>query len=212
MQTWFEVKSQYVKIDNNGRERKVTETYLIDAVSFTDAEARIVGELQKIIRGEFQVKDIKQSNVIEIFPHDNGEWWYKAKISIVTIDEKAGRERKVNNYFLVQADDIKEALKRLEEGMSYILVPCHTVGINLTSIADIFPYFGERQTVEKTENAPSEEPEIANSRPESASSQWDGTARSKSTIEESKDEDLPDDSILEYPSVAEQKTTLKDLY
>ena len=143
MQTWFETKVAYTKLDQDGRERKVTESYLIDAVSYTDAEARVVTELQQVIRGEFKITDIKQSNIIEILPHESGEYYWKARIAIVTIDERAGKEKKVNNYFLVQADDFKEALQRLEEGLSYILVPYNTTGMNISPIVDVFPYFGD---------------------------------------------------------------------
>jgi len=152
MTTWFEVKVSYVKIDSDGRERKVTETYLMDAVSYTDAETRIVKEMNQIIRGgEFTVKGIKESNIVEIFPFDNGEWWYKAKVSLVTIDEVAGREKKINNYFLVAANDLAQALERLTEGMSYILVPVHCSAIALTPICDVFPYFPDETKVESTE-------------------------------------------------------------
>ncbi|MDD4191124.1 MAG: DUF4494 domain-containing protein [Mangrovibacterium sp.] len=141
MQTWFEVKVKYVKVDPDGRERKVSESYLVDAVSFTDAETRIIQQMQQLIRGEFQVDNIKKSNIIEIFPAEQGEFWYKARIAIVTIDEKAGKEKKVNNYFLVAADDFKEAFRRLEEGLSYILVPYQTTAMSLSNLEDVFPYF-----------------------------------------------------------------------
>lgn len=141
MQTWFECKVKYVKVDQDGRERKVSEVYLVDAVSFTDAEARMIEQMQQVIRGEFYIDNIKKSNVIEIFPHESGEFWYKARISIVTIDEKAGKEKKINNYFLIAADDFKQALERLEEGLSYILVPYHTTAMSLSPVVDVFPYF-----------------------------------------------------------------------
>ena len=143
MQTWFECKVKYVKIDDDGRERKVSEVYLVDAVTFTDAETRIIQQLQTMVRGEFVVDNIKKSNIVEIFPHEDGEWWYKAKIAIVTIDENAGKEKKINNYFLVAADDIKQALQRLEEGLSYILVPYQTTSLAVCNIVDVFPYFGD---------------------------------------------------------------------
>ena len=143
MQTWFECKVKYVKIDDDGRERKVSEVYLVDAVTFTDAETRIIQQLQTMVRGEFTVDNIKKSNIVEIFPHEDGEWWYKAKIGIVTIDENAGKEKKINNYFLVAADDIKQALQRLEEGLSYILVPYQTTSLAVCNIVDVFPYFGD---------------------------------------------------------------------
>ncbi len=143
MQTWFECKVKYVKIDDDGRERKVSEVYLVDAVTFTDAETRIIQQLKTMVRGEFVVDNIKKSNIVEIFPHEDGEWWYKAKIAIVTIDENAGKEKKINNYFLVAADDIKQALQRLEEGLSYILVPYQTTSLAVCNIVDVFPYFGD---------------------------------------------------------------------
>lgn len=142
MQTWFECKVKYVKVDDDGRERKVSEVYLVDAVTFTDAETRIIQQLQTMVRGEFTVDNIKKSNIIEIFPHEVGEWWFKAKIGIVTIDDKAGKEKKINNYFLVAADDIKQALQRLEEGLSYILVPYQTTSLAVCNIIDVFPFFG----------------------------------------------------------------------
>lgn len=131
----------------------VTETYLVDAVSYTDAEARITELAQSFIRGEFAVKKISQSNVTEIFPADFGEWWYKAKIGIVTIDEKAGREKKVANYFLVAADNIHDALKRLEDGLSYILVPSTVESISLTTVFDVFPYFADSSVPNEIDQA-----------------------------------------------------------
>ncbi len=144
MQTWFECKVKYVKVDDDGRERKVSEVYLVDAVSFTDAETRIIKQMETMVRGEFMVDNIKKSNIVEIFPHENGEWWYKARIGIVTIDEKAGKEKKINNYFLVAADDLKQALQRLEEGLSYILVPYQTTSLAICNIVDVFPYFEDK--------------------------------------------------------------------
>jgi hypothetical protein len=144
MQTWFECKVKYVKIDDDGRERKVSEVYLVDAVTFTDAETRIIKQMETMVRGEFMVDNIKKSNIVEIFPHESGEWWYKAKIGIVTIDENAGKEKKINNYFLVAADDLKQALQRLEEGLSYVLVPYQTTSLAISTIVDVFPYFEDK--------------------------------------------------------------------
>ena len=141
MQTWFEVKVKYLRIDQDGRERKVSEWFLVDAVSFTDAEARTTQQMQQILRGEFQIDNIKKSNVIEVFSSEDGEFWYKGKISIVTIDEKAGKEKKVNQYFLVAADDLNQARLRLEEGLSYLLVPYHAISISLSPVVDVFPVF-----------------------------------------------------------------------
>lgn len=143
MQKWFKCVVNYHKIDDDGRERKVSETYLIDAVTYTDAEARIIAQLATMVRGEFVVKQITQTNIVEIFPHEVGQWWFVGKISIVTIDEKAGKEKKISNQFLIAADDIKQALKRLEEGLSYVMVPFQITSLAVSNIIDVFPYFGD---------------------------------------------------------------------
>lgn len=140
MQTWYEVKVKYLKIDQNGFERKVTNNYLIDAVSFTDAETRIFAQMNEITNGEFNVMNIKKSNVTDILPSDTGEWWYKAKISLISIDEEAGKEKRINNYVLVAADDIDNAVKCLEDGLSYMLVPYDVKSITQSQIADVFYY------------------------------------------------------------------------
>lgn len=140
MQTWFECGVLLQKIDQGGYERKVTDNYLFDAVSFTDAETRVYEQMKQITKGEFRVKNIKQSNITEILSFETGEWWYKAKISLVTIDEEAGREKKASNYILIMAGNINEALTRLETGLEYMLVPYTIDSIAITTIADVFPY------------------------------------------------------------------------
>ncbi len=140
IQTWFESKVKYLKVDQNGKERNVTETYLLDAMSFTEAEARIMAELETMVRGEFSISDIRKSKIAEVFPFENGEWWYRATINLVTIDEEAGKEKNLRTLYLVQADDIVEALQRLEQSLSFLLVPYVTSSIAVSTIVDVFPY------------------------------------------------------------------------
>lgn len=140
MQTWYECKVKYLKIDQGGFERNVNDNYLIDAVSYTDAESRIFEIMKEVTRGDFQVMNIKRSNVSEVIAKNDGEWWYKAKINMITIDEEAGKEKKATQYILIMANDIHDALKQLEEGLSYMLVPYVTTAIQLSTIADVFPY------------------------------------------------------------------------
>jgi hypothetical protein len=140
METWFECRVKYLKIDQGGCERKVSDLYLLDAVSFTDAETRMYEKMQEMVRGDFQVLSVKKSNITEILSQENGEWWFKAKIQFVTIDESSGREVKGTSYVLVMADDIDEALKRVREGLSYMLMPYVLIELKLSPIADVFPF------------------------------------------------------------------------
>lgn len=162
MQTWYECKVKYLKIDQSGHERKINDNYLLDAISFTDAETRIYQQMNQLTNGEFQVQNIKKSNISEVIPSETGEWWYKAKINLITIDEEAGKEKKVTNYILVMADDINHALKRVEEGLSYMLVPYVVTSIQLSTIAEVFPYDSELEPKEiNRQPAPVQEEETA---------------------------------------------------
>jgi Domain of unknown function (DUF4494) len=141
MQTWFESKVKYVKVSQSGNEQMVTENFLLDAVSYTDAETRIIKQMQQSVKGgEFAIVDIKKSKIAEVFPFENGEWWYKATINLVTIDEEAGKEKKMRAFYLVMADDIQEALNRLDESLSFLVIPYVVSAITVSTIVDVFPY------------------------------------------------------------------------
>ena len=150
MQIWFECKVKYVKVSESGNEQVVIENFMLDAVSYTDAETRIIRQMQKIIKGgEFSIVDIKKSRIAEVFLYETGEWWFKAAINLVTVDEEAGKEKKIRSYYLVMADDIKEALVRLEESLSYMVITFVATSISVSTIADVFPYEPSESTVPK---------------------------------------------------------------
>jgi len=141
MQTWFESKVKYVKVSASGNEQMVTENFLLDAVSYTDAETRIIRQMQQTVKGgEFAIVDIKKSRIAEVFQYEAGEWWYKATINLVTVDEEAGKEKKLRAYYLVMANDIKEALNRLDESLSFLVIPYVVSAIAVSTIVDVFPY------------------------------------------------------------------------
>ncbi|MCK3682626.1 DUF4494 domain-containing protein [Maribellus sp. YY47] len=141
MQTWFESKVKYMKVSESGTEMMVTESFLLDAVSYTDAETRIIRKMQEMVRGgEFTIVDIKKSRIAEVFPFEDGEWWYKATINLVTVDEEAGKEKKLRTYYLIMADDIREALNRLDESLNYLVIPYVTSSLAVSNIVDVFPY------------------------------------------------------------------------
>lgn len=130
-----------MKVSESGREQMVTENFLLDAVSFTDAESRMIRQMQSMVKGgEFSIVDIKKSKIAEIFPFDDGEWWFKVTINLVTIDEEAGREKKLRTYYLIMADDINEVMKRLDESLSYLVIPYVVTAVAVSTIVDVFPY------------------------------------------------------------------------
>ena len=100
---WFRAKIRYEKTEENGMNKRVSENYLVDALSFTEAEARIIDEVTPFISGEFTVTDLKRENISELFSSeaDKDDRWYKIKVAFVTLDEKSGKERKSYSYMLV---------------------------------------------------------------------------------------------------------------
>lgn len=141
MNTWFECKVKSIKVDENGYERKVTDNYLVDAVSYTDAEARITLKAAEVSRGDFQVKSIKQSNIADVFDDLDGESYFKVKVSFLVIDEEKGKTKKVNTYMLIAADDIEEALKRIDAPLSEMLTGYIIGAVSLSTISKVFRYF-----------------------------------------------------------------------
>ena len=138
MANWFECKVRYDKLMETGLQKTVTEPYLVDAMSFTEAEARIIEEITPFISGEFTVSAVKRANISEIFWDETGDKWYKVKVNFVTIDEKTAVEKKTANYILVQASEFKVALDNFMEGMKGTLADFEIAQILETPLMDVF--------------------------------------------------------------------------
>ena len=148
---WFETKVQYEKTMEDGLQKKVKEQYVVDAFSFTEAEASIIEEMSSYISGEFDVVDIKKASYKEIFfsDVDNADRWYKAKVQFITIDEKTEKEKRSNVYYLVHAATLPGAVKNINEVMGGTMIDYVIAGINETSIIDVFEH--KAKAVDKTE-------------------------------------------------------------
>lgn len=140
MNTWFEVSIRYEKNVENGKSKKVTEKFLIDALSYAECEARIIEEVAPFISGEFTVKDIKRAKISELFFNENGDRFYKIKVYFITLDEKSGAEKKTAAQMLAQASNLKEAVAVLEEGMRGTLADYEIASVTETQLMDFFPY------------------------------------------------------------------------
>ena len=140
MNNWFTVKVKYTKQLNNGALKRVTEPYLLAAMSFTDAEARIHEELGAIIRGEFNVVGITRTEVHDIFFYDDADIFYKCKVKYQSMDADTEKARKVTQVFLVTAGSVKQAAERLNESLSTLMVDYEIPAIVVSPIVDIFPY------------------------------------------------------------------------
>ena len=139
---WFECKIGYEKVMEDGLQKKVTESYVVDALSFTEAEKRIMEEMSSYISGEFTIKDIKIAPYKEIFFSDDelADRWYKAKLQFITIDEKTEKEKRSNVNYLVQAGTLKGAVGNIEIVMGTTMIDYVIAAVNETTLMDVFEY------------------------------------------------------------------------
>ena len=146
MNTWFIVKVKYTKQLDDGRLKRVTEPYVVDSVSFTDAEARIYEEIGQYVKGEFIIKGISRVDFADVFYYDDSDDWYKCKMTYLAVDADKETEKKINSNLLVTANSVKEAYERIKESLSDMTVSFDVPSIVLTPIVDVIPYDPEAKT------------------------------------------------------------------
>lgn len=151
---WYECKVRYRKIDENGIQKVTTEPYLVDAISYTEAERRINEEMAAYVSEEFKITGIKFGNFAEIHPFENADRWFKTRIALVAFDEESGKERKTGMNLLVQANDVREAFDNTVTVMKGTMGDYTITAISESPIVDVFPYFsGEVEEEERAEIA-----------------------------------------------------------
>ncbi|MBQ0056653.1 MAG: DUF4494 domain-containing protein [Bacteroidales bacterium] len=150
MNNWYECKIKFEKTLENGTQKKVTEAYLVDAMSFTEAENRIIEEMKPYISGEFEVTAVKKARISELFTDPDGDKWYRAKVMFITLDEKSGAEKKSAATMLVQAKDFQTAISNLKEGMKGTMSDWEINTVSETMLMDVYG-------IEVKETKPSQE-------------------------------------------------------
>lgn len=139
MNQWFETKVKYDKtMLDTGAIKSVTEPYLVDALSFTEAEARITKEMEPFVSGELTVTAVRKVRFEDVLYHEGGDRWYKVKINMITIDEKTGAEKRSASFSLVQASEFKLALDYFLEAMKSVLFDFEIVNITEMAYIDVF--------------------------------------------------------------------------
>ncbi|MCP4521711.1 MAG: DUF4494 domain-containing protein [Cytophagales bacterium] len=140
MRQWFTCKVKYFTEDEQGTPKGVTDAYLVDAVSYTEAESRIYEALDGVIHGDHEVTQITKSNYSDVFDYEETLAWYKCKIQYVSVDEKSEKERKVTNQLLISADSVVDACERIGKEFSTMLVPYTITMVSEIALKDVFPY------------------------------------------------------------------------
>lgn len=144
---FFEVKIQYQKTLENGKEKKVTEQYVVEALSFTEAEARITEEMTNYISGDFGVVSEKIAPYNEIFLSDkiDDDKWFISKVAFITLDEKTAKEKKQTFRYLVQAATSEHALDYTKTMLNQCLSDYSIDSVQDTPTLDVFLYGSTEQ-------------------------------------------------------------------
>jgi hypothetical protein len=140
MANWFECKVKYVKTLETGIQKNVSESFLVDALSFTEAEGRIIEEIRPFVSGEFTVSAIKRANYSEVYFDNTGDRWFRCRVSFITIDEKTGVEKQTPTNILVQATEHAQAVENLNLCMKGTMADWRITAVNETSLLDVYRY------------------------------------------------------------------------
>ena len=137
---FYEVKIQYQKTLEDGKEKKVTEQYVVEALTFTEAESRIIEEMTPYISGEFDVVSEKIAPYNEIFLSDrtDDDKWFISKVGFITLDVRTDKEKKQTFRYLVQAATSELALDYTKEMFSHGMSDYSIEAVQDTPTIDVF--------------------------------------------------------------------------
>lgn len=154
--TWFECKVRYEKTQEDGSEKMVNEQYVVDALSFTEAEASIIDNMSVYVSGEFKVANINPANYNEIFfsGNDDDDLWFKARLAFITIDEKKDKEKRTYVNYLIQAKCIERAKRYVDEVMGKTMNDYELKSLSETKIFDVFEHDLSKEWKEDEDQGP----------------------------------------------------------
>lgn len=142
MNEWFECSVRYEKTLENGMQKYVSEPYLVEALSFTEAEQRFIEEIQPFMSGDYEVKAVAKRKISELFEDDKelSDKWFKCKVAFITLDEKSGIEKRSTQTMMVQASCFRNAVKRLDKVLEGTMADYVIASVVETAIMDVYPY------------------------------------------------------------------------
>lgn len=152
MNNWFSCKINFLKQAENGSIFKKSEQYMVNALSFTEAEARLQGVLEDYIP-EYNLSACSRTNLSDVVIDESQDFFFKMKVAYVSADADSGKEKKINELYLVQADGIKEAIEKVENRMEGSIVNWEITAISKTAIVAVFPYVDEAVVPAEAEEA-----------------------------------------------------------
>ena len=155
MSDWFTVKIKYLKQLDNGSITSKSEAYMLQSLSFTEAEARLQGILEEYI-SEYNLLTVAKTNIQDVIIDEAQEFFYKIKVSYISADPDSGKEKKINENYMIQADGLKEAYEKMDVRLQGSIVDWEIPSISKSNIVDVFPYIEETILEKKEEEETAE--------------------------------------------------------
>jgi hypothetical protein len=132
---FYELKISYTRQTGEDNPKAVKETYLVEGLTASDVEERLLGEIQKYLSGEWETKSCRQVQFYDLIPNSAGDQWYKARVEMITIEDNGKEKRKAVTIY-VQASNITEANKTLQQSVSNL--DCEVISITRSAILEVF--------------------------------------------------------------------------
>lgn len=137
--SYIETAATYDKLQENGAVKRVTDKFIVDALSFTEAESRTIEEITPYLSGEFSVSAVKKTKISDLFGDKESDRFYLAKVAYLQIDEKTAKEKKIIAQWLIGAKDFAEAYSILKEEIGKCVADIEIQSLVETPIVEYFP-------------------------------------------------------------------------
>lgn len=137
--SYIETAARYEKMTEDGKVKKVTERFLVDALSCTEAESRTIEELTPYVSGDLEVTANKKVNIAEVLGDKQADRFYLAKVAFVTIDEKTAKEKKAPSQWLIGGTDFPDAYETLLREINKCLADVEIIALAETPVVAFYP-------------------------------------------------------------------------
>lgn len=131
---------KYDKMQENGSIKRVSEQYLCNGLSVTEAEAVVNENLSPYITGDFLTTSVKESKIAEVVNADSADRFYLAKVAFVTIDEKTANEKKNVSQWLIGGTDFNDAYEMLLREINKCVADVEIVSLAESPVRECFPH------------------------------------------------------------------------
>lgn len=136
--SYFIATCKYEKMQENGAVKRVSEKYLCDALSIVEADAVVTENLKPYISGDFFTSKVENSPIAEVIGDKESDKFYLAKVALITIDERSGKEKKTVSQWLIGGTDFNDAYEMVLREINKCMADIEIVSLAETPIKEFY--------------------------------------------------------------------------